>query len=253
MKFEPSTPRSQNYKFASISHVRTQHAHVVREIGMAIVSGDIDVGETLPSDSEMIEQFGVSRTVLREALKTIAGKGMVQAKTRIGTRVRPREDWNFFDADLLVWHAEAGVDELFLDQLTEMRFALEPQAAALAAERRTDSDLAALSECVADMETSKDNNAFVLSDLRFHMAVTVASANPFMRSLSGLIEVALYSMLTVSSPINSTERMKKSIADHRAIVRAIAARDKNAAREAMLVVIRDGIRFAKLAQMNITG
>src|SRR5690606_26352757 len=111
--------------------------HVVRELGMGIVDGHFPQQSILPGDAELMERFGVSRTVLREAMRMLAGKGLVQAKARIGTRVRDKAQWNLFDADVLIWHAQAGFDGAFLGYLGEMRLALEPEAAVLAARRRT--------------------------------------------------------------------------------------------------------------------
>ena len=143
----------------------------------------------------------MSRTVLREAMKTLAGKGLIQAKARIGTRVRDRADWNLFDRDVLLWHAEVGFDPDFVEHLHEMRMALEPEAAALAAQRRSPEQLEVLYGWVERMGAEPDRpNSFVIADLNFHLAVSAAAGNPFLRSISTLIEVALVAVLTISSP-----------------------------------------------------
>src|SRR5688572_22937083 len=99
--------------------LRTNHAHIVDSLGRDIVSGAVPSGETLPGDSELMARFGVSRTVLREALKTLAAKGLIVPRARIGTRVTSRESWSLFDPDILNWHFEAGIDEAFLVHLSE--------------------------------------------------------------------------------------------------------------------------------------
>ena len=236
----PGAPSTHQYQAARPA--RSHTSRVVDDLGLAIVSGRQQQGSLLPGDSELIDRYGVSRTVVREALKTLSAKGLVQAKARIGTRVRERADWNLFDPDVLLWHARTGFAPEFLIHLGEMRMALEPDAAALAAQRRTPEQLEII-EGWMDAMAAPDITlqAFVDADLGLHLAVAEAADNPFFLSISTLIEVALVAMLTVSSPVENTASLKQSIAQHRAIVDAIAARDANASRQAMQVVVQKGI------------
>jgi DNA-binding FadR family transcriptional regulator len=219
------------------------HGHVISELGRSIVSGVHPENSLLPRDAELQERFGVSRTVLREALKTLAAKGMIQPKAKIGTRVLAREGWNLFDPDILQWHAESGaIDAGFLFSLQEMRLALEPEAAALAALRRNDAQVEELFHWVERMgDMTISGPEFVQCDLRLHITVAEASQNPFMRAISALIEVALVETFTVSSPIPNTERHKLNVERHRAIAQAIMNKDPEAARSAMRTVILEGI------------
>jgi len=214
----------------------------VEDLGLAIVSGRQPEGSLLPGDGELIERYGVSRTVVREALKTLSAKGLVQAKARIGTRVRERARWNMFDSEVLIWHARAGFGRDFLLHLGEMRIALEPQAAALAAERASEAQRRTIEEWAEKMAaTGADPQAFVRADLGFHLAVADAAGNPFFLSISTLIEVALVAMLTVSSPVESRRRLASSVARHRAIAAAIRAGDTEAARRIMREVVQEGM------------
>lgn len=219
------------------------HGHVIGDLGRGIIAGAFPENSILPRDAELQQRFGVSRTVLREALKTLAAKGLIQPKAKIGTRVLSRSSWNLFDPEVLQWHAESGsVDARFLFSLQEMRLALEPDAASLAALRRTDAQLDALYHWVGRMgESDISGPDFVEYDLRFHVAVADAAHNPFMRAISGLIEVALAETFTVSSPIPNTDRQQVSVARHRDIADAIAARDPEHAGRAMRLVIQEGI------------
>jgi DNA-binding FadR family transcriptional regulator len=226
--------------------VRSHTAHVVREIGVGIVSGSYPQNSILPGDAELMERFGVSRTVLREALRTLAGKGLIQPKARIGTRVRDKASWNLFDPDVLVWHARSGFDPAFLEYLSEMRMALEPEAAVLAAARRTPLQLQHIYGWVEKMGTEGVTPAeFVDADLNFHLSVAAAAGNPFLRSISTLIEVALVELLTISSPMEDPVRHARSVGRHRAIADAIARRDSEAARLAMKAVVEEGITMAR--------
>lgn len=227
---------------------RTSHAHVVNEIGRAIVSGAFAVGEILPSDAELEARFQVSRTVLREAMKTLAAKGLVVARARIGTRVTEKTQWHLFDADLLTWHFDAGVSEEFLVHVCEIRLAFEPFAAALAAERATPEDVELLMGLAKDIgKPDHTAESLALADLRFHLALAEVSKNPFMRSVSSLIEAALVGTFKLSSPAADPVKIGEVSDSHRTIVEAIARHDAPAARQAMEQVILVGLDRVKLA------
>lgn len=227
------------------AHPGSHTNRVMHEIGMAIVSGRYAQGVILPGDAELLAQFRVSRTVLREAVKVLAGKGLLQSKARIGTRVRDRRDWNLFDPDVLIWHAQAGFDATFITHVGEMRLAMEPEAAALASQRRTARQAEEIFEWLGRMgEPGISQQDFVEADLHFHLAVAEAAANPFMRSIGTLIEVALVAALARSSPLDSPRSLAHSIAAHRAIAEAILRHDADGAWAAMRVVIDEGISRA---------
>lgn len=234
------------HDYAASDPARSHTAHVLREMGLDIVSGKYPQQAILPGDAELMARFGVSRTVLREALKTLAGKGLIQARARVGTRVRDKSAWNLFDPEVLIWHAQSGFDPEFLDYLGEMRMALEPEAAALACARRTPLQLQQLYGWVEQMGADGvGREGFVHADLNFHLCVANAAGNPFLRSISTLIEVALVALLTVSSPADDPGRHLQSVAAHRAIADAIARRDPDAAREAMRAVVAEGVAIAR--------
>lgn len=224
----------------SMRALHNSHAQVVNGIGRSIVDGSYPVGATLPNDNELADRFRVSRTVLREAMKTLSAKGMVVARARIGTRVTDRSHWNLFDADVLLWHFGAGVDQAFLDHLCDMRLSFEPQAARLAAGKATPDDLARLFLHADEMQAARSDEAFARADLEFHLAVLDASKNPFMQSVGNLIEAALVSAFTLGSPAADPQRHSNSAAAHRRIAEAIAAGDPAAAASAVEAVIREG-------------
>ena len=116
---------------------RNFHSFVINEIGLGVASGTFALGSILPNDAEMMDRYGVSRTVLREALKTLEAKGLVEARAKVGTRVQPRSRWNLFDRQVLFWIFHAQPEPGFLESLIETRRSLEVQAAELAARRRT--------------------------------------------------------------------------------------------------------------------
>lgn len=234
--------RPSTHQYQATVPVRSHTSRVVDDLGLAIVSGRQPEGSLLPGDGELIERYGVSRTVLREALKTLSAKGLVQAKARIGTRVRDRAQWNLFDPDVLIWHARTGFTPEFLQHLGEMRMALEPEAAALAARRRTAGQLAEIEgwlEQMADPDILPQE--FVRADLGLHLAVAAAAGNPFFLSISTLIEVVLVAMLTISSPAESPTQLAISVVEHKQVADAIRLQDSAAARRAMQAVVQKGI------------
>ncbi|MGY4297032.1 DNA-binding FadR family transcriptional regulator/predicted dehydrogenase [Bradyrhizobium sp. i1.4.4] len=161
-------------------------------IGVDIIAGRYAEGTRLPGDAEMIAMFGVSRPVLRESVKTLVAKGLLTTKARVGTVVRERAAWNMFDADVLAWHLDAGIDKRFLNDLAEIRLAVEPRAAMLAAAQRSEDDLAELRRCMDRMRfEASDSVGFADADLALHVAVARASGNLFMRSIGHVIEAAL--------------------------------------------------------------
>ena len=220
--------------------LRNLHSQVLWQLGVAIVGGDYPEGSILPPDTDLLQRFAVSRTVLREALKTLSAKGMIEARARIGTRVLPRSRWNLFDADVLAWHFETGPNVAFLKSLSEIRIGIELESAALAAARRTTEQADSLLDCASRMGQAETAEQFARIDLEFHRSVAEASGNPFMASISALVELALTAAFTISSPVEDDAAMAATVAAHGRIARAIAAGDAEESREAMRAVISEG-------------
>lgn len=220
----------------------SNHAEVARTIGIDIIAGRYGEGAKLPGDAELTLLFGVSRPVLRESVKTLVAKGLLSTKSRVGTVVRERAAWNMFDPDVLAWHLDAGIDKRFLRDLAEIRLAVEPRAASLAAERRTADDLAEMRGSIERMRREpSDSVGFADGDLSLHLAVANASGNPFMRSIGAVIEAALRTSFMLSAPVEERER-DIAIHSHERIVDAIEDKDVEAASAAMTNVIFNGLR-----------
>lgn len=226
------------------SSARNLRNQIAWDLGVDIVAGRYPADTVLLLDTEIVERFKVSRTVLREAVNALASKGMLEARARTGTKVLPRQKWNMFDADVLVWHFEAGPDVGFLSSLREIRIGVELEAAALAAARRTDEQAADLVACADRMEKAESTEEFALADLQFHSAIADASQNPFMASISSLVKVALAAAFKMSSPISAPESMAEVVHSHHRIAEAIRDRLPGAAREAMQDVIWSGFNRA---------
>jgi DNA-binding FadR family transcriptional regulator len=220
----------------------SSHDQVARALGAEILSGVYPPGAKLPAEAEMLSRFGVSRTVLREAFKTLTAKGLIVSKTRVGTTVLDSSQWNFFDADVLAWKASQGFDIAFVRDLADVRRAVEAAGAYSAAERRSPEDIAEMRRCLAGMDAATESaSEFAEADLEFHKAVGRASGNVLMRSMAAVIETALLASFRMSSPVREAEEHEASVKGHRLIVDAIEAGDGDAAAEAMRMIIGHGV------------
>jgi DNA-binding FadR family transcriptional regulator len=195
---------------------------VVEQLGRAIVAGEYPQKTMIPLDPDICEMFGVSRTVVREAKKTLIAKGLIQSKAKVGTHVRSPDDWNMFDDDLF-----------------EIRMIFEPAAAARAAERANLIDTARLTELCDDMENATDHASFAIADYEFHKQVLKLSNNRFLRSLGDMVQTALYSMFMAEADKAFPDSKIDVACKHRTIALAIASGEAGKARNAMTDVIRD--------------
>jgi DNA-binding FadR family transcriptional regulator len=183
---------------------RNFHTFVINEIGQAIATGRFPVGSVLASDAAMMETYGVSRTVLREALKTLEAKGLVEARPKVGTRVSPRSRWNFFDPQVLAWHFEAPPDRVFYESLFRVRALMEPPMVRMAAQHRTAEHVRLLKYWCHQMETAGDSiEQFGLACLEVHGVIAESGHDPLLRSVLGVVELTLALALTREGKLGS--------------------------------------------------
>lgn len=206
--------------------------HVANAIGLRIVTGNLPPGSVLPNEATLGAELAVSRTVLREAIKVLGAKGLVEARPRTGTRVLPRNRWNMLDPDVLAWQVAGRSGRRFAEDLLEVRRIIEPAAAALAAERARPADIAAMADAFRDMErVSDDLRASIEPDIRFHTAILSATGNELLLPLGALIGTALAATfrLTTLRP----GAVGESLPWHRAVLDAIRCGDAAGASAAM--------------------
>jgi len=211
---------------------RNLYQQVVNDLGMRIVRGEFRTGDTFPNETELSLSLGVSRTVTREAIKVLSEKGLVAARPKTGTQVRPRSDWNLLDGDILNWEYEVGPKDIFLHRLSEVRLIIEPAASELAAQRATADELAAMEaayrEMVASVETTE---AYIAADMRFHAAIVKASHNEMLEQIVGVIRVALIASRKITSHIPGGSQDALPI--HFEVLDAIRNRQPEAASQTM--------------------
>jgi GntR family transcriptional regulator, galactonate operon transcriptional repressor len=220
----------------AMSKAKGIHGQVVETIASWITGKRYQVGETLPVEAALCHELGVSRTVVREAIKTLSAKGLVQAGPRVGTRVLPYSNWHLFDPRVIDWRLEAGVDQTFIDDLIELRLAIEPAAAGIAARRATAADKAQLIEDFRSMQAAAPHpGAYLKADLAFHRGILLATENQFFLSLSPLIQSVLNVSFRLS--VHEPEEIIQSLPLHEAVVTSILAGESEAATNAMRRII----------------
>jgi DNA-binding FadR family transcriptional regulator len=209
---------------------RGVHGQTVEILAHRILNGQLAEGATLDLTALQAE-FDVSLTVLREALRVLAAKGMVDARPKRGTFVRPRSAWSLLDADVLRWQFARQDRPSLLDELHELRSIVEPGAARLAAARATDDDIAALDAALDDMAAAgSDAAAAVNADLAFHRALLAATHNELVQRMEVLIETGLAER---DRMVHGNAGTTDPVPSHRAVVDAIRRHDPVRAARAM--------------------
>lgn len=184
----------------------------------------------LPRENDLCELYGVSRTVIRESLKVLESKGMVRSRSRVGTIVCDKEDWNILDPQVLDWIGPRIYDFDLVGCILEARRTIEPVAAELAATRATAQDIADLERAwIAMRELEGNNERFTEADVTFHTVLLRASHNQVFRQLSSIIHAALKYSLSTSN--KAVERHDEALEIHRELVEALRMRNSNAARD----------------------
>jgi DNA-binding FadR family transcriptional regulator len=210
---------------------------LAEKLGQQILAGDYQAGSILPGEMELGEQFGVSRTAVREAVKMLAAKGMLLPRPRIGTRVMPQSQWNFLDQDLLTWWMTKENFDQVMQHFLILRTSLEPQACSLAAANASNQQTARLAELMAEMRALHiqfDREHWIQVDTQFHQLIYEASGNPFLTSFANLFSSVYQSYFRA---ITGNEVIK--LQHHQAIVDAILASDSAAALTACQVLLRE--------------
>jgi|SRR5581483_693732 len=228
---------------------RGLHGAVVHEIGIRILRGELKPGDLLPTEEQLADggNLTVSRTVLRETIKVLAAKGLVESRPKTGTRVRPRTAWNLIDPDVLAWRLETKPDRQFFQDLIEIRRILEPEIARLAATRATDEEVDALEAAFREMEAAWPAvDAYLEPDLRFHAIMLAACHNELLEQMATILRGVWRPLFTTAS---TPPVMERALPLHGAIVDAIRARDADASELAMLVLIDD---TAGAIEMNVS-
>jgi DNA-binding FadR family transcriptional regulator len=204
---------------------------LVHTLGAAIASGRYKSGEGLPSEADLCDEFGISRSATREAIKMLTAKGLITSRPRQGIRVQQRENWNMFDPDVLDWILRGSPTLEMLREFLQLRVAIEPEAAALAAD---DQDLAKIAQIGAALERMREAEEGLgdplEADIAFHINILNATNNPFYMQLGSFIETALRVSIRFTNRIKGVKTADYK--NHKKLFDAIARGNASAARKA---------------------
>jgi len=222
------------------------HARIERAIGERILVGEFAPGSLLPNEAEWGKTYKASRTAVREAIKSLSAKGLVQSRPKIGTRVEPRSRWNMLDRDVLTWLRVAMDRKAFILSTQEARRLIEPGVAELAARKRSPEQLARLEQAFAAMQVAKSSPQIVNADVEFHEALLACANNELLIPFGIIIEQALSNLFDFTTSRNP--RYSNALKLHQRIVRKVAAGDANGAYNAMQALLHDTDEIIKTAQ-----
>jgi DNA-binding FadR family transcriptional regulator len=218
--------------FERNNSVSTMSAQVARIIGTRIVSGEFAPGDSLPIESELCQAYGVSRSTIREAVKNLAAKRLLEVGPKVGTRVLPFVNWNLLDPDVLSWRLNAQFDNRIIEDLYEMRQCFEPRACYLAARDGAKDDLELISRCYADMLSTLQTPALAASaETEFHLAIIAATHNGLFVTIGGAVKTALRVSFALTQ--KGPGRPAMEMEPYEAVLGAILARRGEAASDAM--------------------
>ncbi|NOZ31499.1 MAG: FadR family transcriptional regulator [Alphaproteobacteria bacterium] len=254
-KRSPLSPRSS---LAGVIELRGILGSAVNNLGIRIVGGEWDVGDTISKEADLVEELGVSRSVIRETFRVLGAKGLIRSRTSDGTRVQPRSEWRLLDPDVLNWRIRSGDTKSLLSDLLTLRLVLEPGIAYNATLMATDKDRERFKAAwAAKQRVFLDQNAdpaerragFILTDLEFHRALFGAVHSELLEQLFSIIEAALELLIDLQMRAKGyTEKMigmDESQHLHQAVYEAFMAGDAEAAHQTMRVLIGRAISDAR--------
>jgi GntR family galactonate operon transcriptional repressor len=241
-------------QFGSIESAGNLHERVTRKLALHLIEAERRSGEVVfPNEADLCKQLGVSRSILREAVKVLENKGLIEVRPRSGTRSKPRSEWHLLDPDVLGWQAETQMDPRLLRDLCEVRLAIEPTAAGFAAVRATADEITFIESCLEQWEglaKTRDPEEAIRLNLQFHDAVVKASHNPLFQQLNASIRQPLRAALSCTLQLPASPTLEFEA--HRTLFLAIQGRDPLAARAASqeivgfaMLAVEQAIRFVK--------
>jgi DNA-binding FadR family transcriptional regulator len=215
---------------------------MTQELGKAIVCGVYPRNESLPTEADLCEQFGVSRTAVREAVKMLSAKGLISSRPRQGIRILPEEEWNIFDSDLLRWSLEGNPSLRVLREFLQMRLAIEPEAASLAARYADPERIDAIEASLERMKNAENNPEEALAgDIAFHVSILYASKNRFFIRMRDFVQTALNVSIRHTNVLKANH--EGVVEDHAKVFQAIKNRNPERAKNAMLLLIDEALTF----------
>ncbi|REL30656.1 FadR/GntR family transcriptional regulator [Thalassotalea euphylliae] len=213
---------------------------LTHNLGMAIVKGDYPVGSGLPSEADLCLQYDVSRSATREAVKMLSAKGLISSRPKQGILVLPESSWNMFDTDVLSWILNSKPSLTLLKEFTQVRAAIEPEAAALAALNASDEQIAEIEKALSRMaDADKGLDDPLDADIAFHTAILLASGNRFIAQLTDFIGTALRVSIRYTNRIKGVPGA--DVQKHADIFNTIQTRNPEQARECVSTILDEAL------------
>lgn len=220
---------------------------IVEELGHAVVTGVYAAGQPFPIEAELCKRYGASRTALREAVKMLTAKGLLSARPRQGTRMEPEERWNLLDPDVLRWMLERKFSLELLTEFTQMRLAIEPMAAQIAARRPAPEGLAQMRQAIERMRAAaRGEDDPLQSDIAFHVGLLHATGNRFYVQLEGLISAALRTSIRLTNRVKGVPLA--DVNAHKKVLDAIVAKNARVASEGVIVMLQEVMDLIEVAR-----
>jgi GntR family transcriptional regulator, galactonate operon transcriptional repressor len=224
---------------------------VTHRLAVAIVSGALPAGALVPNEDDLRAEISASRTAYREAIRFLAGKGLIEARPRSGTRVAARSSWHLLDPDVLRWSLSSAANEGFIRDLFELRGLVEPGCAKIAALRRASTHLDEMETALRGMETTPPfTDAAMRFDLAFHEAIFDAAGNAAIAALKEVVATTLWWSLRIQRSTRSPESFQVPLADHRRLFHAIRAGDGDRAENISRILVADALSDTLSAFLN---
>lgn len=216
--------------------IKNVHGNTVDFLGEAIVAGRYAVGGSIPPEPVLCEELGVSRTVVRESIKSLVAKGLIHTGPKVGTHVLSADKWNWFDADVIAWQSKAGLTPEFIRDLQDLRRVVEPAAVRFAAIRATPEDIARIEAAYVGMKQAVyEGGDYITFDLRFHQGLLAASHNRMLVQMSKALSALLRTSFELSTAKENGTR--QSLPLHRTVLDAVIAHNPIQAERAICVLI----------------
>ena len=213
---------------------------LTHNLGMSIVKGVYPVGTGLPSEADLCLQYDVSRSATREAVKMLSAKGLILSRPKQGIRVLPEVHWNMFDTDVLRWILDSKPSLSLLKEFTQVRLAIEPQAAALAAETASEAQIYEIEKSLLRMQEADEGLDDPLdADIEFHNSILQASGNRFFLQLTEFISTALRVSIRYTNRIKGVQG--PDVQKHRDIYEMIKNKEAEKARESVTKILEEAL------------
>jgi DNA-binding FadR family transcriptional regulator len=245
LDINPSTKTRRRESKGGLFTSRGLHDQVVNELGLRIVREEFSNNGMLPTEPELVAEFGVSRNALREAVKVLVGKGLLEVRPKTGTRIKPKNEWNLLDRSVLDWHSSTKLKTRHAFELVEFRLIVEPRASYLAAKRATKQERLAILEACARLEDCVSHpDDIPETDIIFHNLIHLASQNALLIYLGKLVGSLMSVQVKLTS--ENIERFKKGLPYHRKLAEAISENNAGRAEKMSTALVR--MPYADLAE-----